>query len=123
MSGPRPVHLTRRGAIYAVRFRVPADLVTALGIVELRRSLFTADPALARRRCASTTAWFDSLMQEYRRMKRPTRKDFEEQANRYFNKMLRDLDLPRDFSIGYIDMEAQEQLEMEIIWRSSECTR
>ncbi|WP_369695357.1 DUF6538 domain-containing protein [Phenylobacterium aquaticum] len=40
-GGLRPRHLLRRGAVYAVRFRIPSDLADALGMVELQKSLHT----------------------------------------------------------------------------------
>lgn len=61
MARGRPAHLARRGAVYQVRFRLPTALAQRLGLAELRKSLHTSDPAEARRRCLSATAWFRDL--------------------------------------------------------------
>ena len=66
MSGPRSRHLYRRGAIYAVRFRIPADMVKRLGCIELARSIGTPDPTLARRRSVAAATWFRQIMEEFR---------------------------------------------------------
>lgn len=111
MSGRRPLHLTRRGAVYAVRFRIPSDLVVALGVAELRRSLFTSDSVVARRRCKEASSWFTGLMEVYRHVKSPNRQDFEDAARRYFDRLSRDLDRPRGFSSDRLDEEVAEQIE------------
>src|ERR1700761_3019898 len=74
----RPTHLTRRGAVYTVRFRLPADLASRLGCTELRKSLHTSDIAVARKRCLEATRWFRAEIERLRSMPAPTRADLEE---------------------------------------------
>lgn len=101
MAGPNPAHMARRGAVYFVRFRVPADLVVSLGIGEFRRSLHTADAVTARRRCIDAAAWFRTVMDELRAMPKPTRADLENAARRYLARLVAELDQPRDFDAIY----------------------
>jgi hypothetical protein len=44
-------HLVRRGGRYSIRRKIPADLKTAYGRVEIVRALGTSDPTEARRLC------------------------------------------------------------------------
>ncbi|MEP6785466.1 MAG: DUF6538 domain-containing protein [Sphingomonadales bacterium] len=98
MSGPRPVHLHRRGAVYAVRFRIPLDLCVSLGVVELRRSLQTADFDEARRRCLKATIWFRATMDKLRANLTASRADLEYAAQVFFAQLtdarLRPLHIP-----------------------------
>ena len=64
MSGPRAAGLVRRAAIYSVRLRVPAWAERATGVREIRRSLGTADPILARRLSMLAKLWLDEAMAE-----------------------------------------------------------
>lgn len=52
MSGARSRHLERRCGIYGVRVRVPDDIRTLIGLVEVRRSLRTSDLLRARAQSA-----------------------------------------------------------------------
>jgi integrase len=85
MSGPRPVHLSRRGAVYAVRFPIPLALQQRLGLREIRRSLFTKDIDVARRRCLDATLWFNKLMKRCEAMPEITKTELELAARDYFN--------------------------------------
>lgn len=98
MAGRRPAHLARRGAVYFVRFRIPADLNRKLGMAEFRRSLQTRNPETARIECLRVTAWFRSTMERLRQMPEATAADFEEAARVYFSRLAADLDRPRSFS-------------------------
>jgi len=100
MSGPRPAHLLRRGAVYWVRFRVPADLSRALECTEIRRSLGVKDLAAARRRCLAATLWFQSTLDTLRRMPSPTRADLEEAARTFFERLTEEVGLER---LGVLD--------------------
>jgi integrase len=53
-------------------------------------------------------------MEEYRSMKNPTRKDFEEATRRHFKTLLRDLDRPRDFDPDFLDLEVGAQEDMAL---------
>lgn len=114
MSGPRPAHLLRRGAVYSVRFRVPADLRGKIGMVEFTRSLHTSDPAEARKRCLGATAWFRSTIVRLRYMPSPSRADLEDAAVAYFAELAAELDQSRNFRM--------ERLDEEIGW-NLECSR
>lgn len=56
MSGIRSRHLERRCGIYGVRVRVPNDIRSLVGRVEVRRSLGTSDPLRARAQSALIAA-------------------------------------------------------------------
>lgn len=38
MSGPRPLHWTRRGPVYAIRLTLPIDLRLSTGASDIRRN-------------------------------------------------------------------------------------
>ena len=94
MSGPRPAYLFRRGAVYAVRFRIPSDLVPRLGLTEVRRSLFTADPKRARERCHQATVWFHNLISCCRMTTQFDPKDFEHRARIFFDGFKEEIEVP-----------------------------
>lgn len=73
MAGIRLAHLARRGAVYLVRFRLPHDLAARLGMLELHRSLHTADSRLAKARCLEARRWFQATVEELRSMSEPSR--------------------------------------------------
>ena len=112
MSGPRPTHLGRRGAIYVVRFRIPQSLVASIGMVELCRSLYTADATLARRRCSRATSWFGKTMDQFSRMPNPSRADLEQSANRFFQELRDENDVPRQFHPERLDEELDLNIEL-----------
>lgn len=85
MSGPRPVHLERRGAVYAVRFKIPARLRAQLDLSEIRRSLFTKDIDVARARCLDASLWFTELMRQCSLMPEYTKADIERRVRDYFS--------------------------------------
>lgn len=58
------LHLVKRGAAYWWRRRIPAALTRALGAAQLRRSLGTRDPVVARRRARRASAAFDDWWYE-----------------------------------------------------------
>lgn len=107
----RPIHLTRRGAVYAVRFRLPIDLASRLAMTELRKSLHTSDIALARKRCLQATVWFRAEVERLRRMATPTRTDLEEAARTYFAALARELDQPRPFDPDYLELDVAMNVE------------
>ncbi len=84
MAGSRPAHLARRGAVYQVRFRLPADLAISMGMAEFRRSLHTSNYQAARALCLRATVWFTSEVERLRAMPHPTRSDLEAAARAYF---------------------------------------
>ena len=85
MSGPRPLHLSRRGAVYVVRFQIPQGLQVRLGSREIRRSLFTKDIDVARERCLDATHWFRELMRQCTAMPDYTKADVERSVRDYFS--------------------------------------
>ncbi len=110
MSGPRPTHLARRGAVYVARFRIPLKLVDRLGMVELCRSLYTPDAQLARSRCLRATNWFRSTTNGLLQMSNPTRADLEKSARQFFEELKAENDVPRQFKPESLD----EELELNI---------
>lgn len=111
MAGVRPAHLQRRGAVYCVRFRIPTNLVPALGIVEICRSLHTRDPNLAKRRCLQATIWFRNAIEILNRMTAPTRHDLEQSARNFFDEMVRANDVPRHFNDHHFADEVAMNIE------------
>ena len=75
MTGRRSSHITRRGAVYWVRFRLPQDLAKRLECVELRKSLGTKDLATAKQRCLAASLWFRATLDALRAMPSPTAAD------------------------------------------------
>ncbi len=96
MSGPKPAHLERRGAVYAIRLRIPLALASQLGMVELRRSLYTKDAREARRRCLSATVWFRELMMQFANVG-GSREALEAAAGRYFDRLAKEHHGPHGF--------------------------
>lgn len=107
----RQSHLTRRGAVYTARFKLPKDLAARLGVAELRKSLHTADIAVARQRCLKATVWFRAEVERLRAMANPTRDDLEEAARRFFGELARQLDRPRSFDPDFLDLDIAENEE------------
>lgn len=95
MSGPRPTHLYRRGAVYCVRFRLPSDVSRSVRVQEVRKSLHTKDLAVARRRCLAAATWFQTLMERLRLMPSPTRSDLENAARLFFANLQMEVDARR----------------------------
>ena len=105
MSGPRPLHLSRRGAVYVVRFTLPRDLNARLSGMEIRKSLLTKDIDEARAKCLDAEIWFQHLLSRLRTMDNPSRKDVEFAANLFFNRLKEAVDVPRDFLSLNLDDE------------------
>jgi uncharacterized protein DUF6538 len=101
MSGPRPRHVTRRGALYAVRYRLPADLAIKLGRDDIQRSLGTADWRIAWRRSQRATAWFRATVEHLRAMPVPSRADLEKAAQAFFKQLVEDDETPRGIASDY----------------------
>jgi len=93
-------HIIRRGNVYAVRFRIPADLQSKLGFTEFQRSLHTSDPREARRRGQLAITWFWTTLERLRAMTNPTRLDLENSARRQFLAFTRQHERPRDFPLA-----------------------
>lgn len=114
MSGGKPVHMHRRVAVYAVRFRVPVDMIPRLGMTELRRSLMTKDAVEARRRCLKATIWFRTTMETLRAAVTTSRADLEHAAKLFFAELtearLRPLDIPRD-AVNELDRQTELSLD------------
>lgn len=100
--------MARRGAVYCVRFRIPADLTSKLGMVEFRRSLQTREPDEARRLCLRATSWFRTTVERLRTMSDPTRADLENAARTHFSTLAADLDRPRDFPSDPVEHQHAE---------------
>lgn len=105
MSGPRPAHLGRRGAVYIVRFRIPAALRDRVGMVELSRSLHTTDHRVARDRCLRATCWFRHTVGKLSRMSTPTRSDLERAAVAFFNDLAEKVEGREGFDLDNLAAE------------------
>ncbi|WP_373473408.1 DUF6538 domain-containing protein [Sphingorhabdus lacus] len=111
MSGPRPLHLSRRGAVYVVRFTLPRDISSDLTGMEIRKSLQTKDIDEARAKCLDAEIWFQNLISRLRTMSNPSRKDVEIAANLFFNRLKEAVDVPRDFLLENLDDEISFNIE------------
>lgn len=80
-----------------MRFRIPADLVLSLGVVEFQKSLHTKDLTIAKRRCLSATNWFRGTMERLRHTGSPSKADLEAAARTFFAELTQELDQPRNF--------------------------
>lgn len=128
--GSRPLHLSRRGAIYLVRFRIPILLTDKLEMVELRKSLHTASPQEARRRCLRATVWFRQTMEKLDQNPAANRALLEEAAIAFFAELAAEIDQPRDFhhddfeNIVAMNVEATrdriDELQTQLVTRKFE---
>ncbi len=105
MSGARPLHLSRRGAVYVVRFTLPRDMPSELSGMEIRKSLNTKSIDEARAKCLKAELWFQDLLSRLRMMNNPTRKHVELAASLFFNRLMGIVDSPRNFLPENIDDE------------------
>ena len=94
VTGGRLTHLSRRGAIYRVRFRLPADLAKQLNAVDISRSLSTPDHMLARQRARAASVWFGEIVERLRNMADITRADLDHAADAFFAKLLGEAKAP-----------------------------
>ncbi|MDR7232733.1 hypothetical protein J2X45_003842, partial [Caulobacter sp. BE264] len=85
----RVIGLKKRGGTFVVRFRIPAELRSRLGMTEFHRSLHTRDPQEAERLGLQAAAWFWRQMESIGRMETATRSDLEQAAKWYFEQLLR----------------------------------
>lgn len=111
MSGPRPLHLSRRGPVYVIRLTLPKDLRDATGVIDIRRSLKTKTIDVARRRCLDAERWFSDLVRQLRAMSNPTRDDIERAAARYFVVLRDQVDQPRQWAADNYDHELAFNIE------------
>ena len=111
MNGPRASHLLRRGAVYSVRLRIPADLKRKIGMAEFARSLHTTAPAEARTRCLSAIAWFRSTIAWLQLMPFSARSDLDQAASACFSKLALELDQKRSFDVDHLDEEISWSIE------------
>lgn len=110
-GGARPTNPVRRGAVYAVRFRLPADIAFKLGAAELQRSLETRDFAVTRRLGLRATTWFKTTMEMLKAMEQPTRAELENAARSFFENLKREVDRPRNFGGEPLRLSAASQVE------------
>jgi integrase len=110
--GRKPLHLSRRGAIYFVRFRIPTGLDLKLGLADLRRSLHTADPTIAKQRCLRATAWFRLIMADLAQHSSPDRAMLERAAVTFFDQLKAEIDQPRGFDDHHFDEDVAYNIEM-----------
>lgn len=111
MSGPRPLHLSRRGPVYVIRLTLPKDLRDVTGVVDIRRSLQTKAIDVVRRRCLHAESWFSGLVRQLRAMSNPTREDIEQAAAQFFARLQAKVDRPRSFMDDHFDTELAINIE------------
>ena len=91
--------------MYIVRFRIPASLRDRLGMVELSRSLHTADHRVARARCLRATCWFRDTVGKLARMTAPTRSDLERAAVAFFDDLAAQVERREAFDLNNLAAE------------------
>ena len=94
-----------------MRFRLPVDLASRTGTLELRRSLHTRDIDVARRRCLTASAWFQDLVDRLRGMENITRLSLEQVASEYFDRLLIEVEVPRRFEPEDFDNDLAFNIE------------
>ena len=80
MSGRRMQHLVERGKSFQVRLYVPVDLQPVLDRKELRWSVRTREPSVAKSRALNATLAFQRLCDKLRLMKKLSVDDAREIA-------------------------------------------
>lgn len=87
MSGRRVQHLVVRGKSYQVRLYVPVDLQRMLDRKELRWSVQTREPSVAKSRALNATLAFQHLCDKLRLMKKLSVDDAREIARAFYQKL------------------------------------
>ncbi len=87
MSGRRVQHLVERGRGFQVRLPVPIDLQERLGRKELRWSVQTRDPSIAKDRVLKATLAFRQLCDKLRCMKALTAVNARDIARAFYRKL------------------------------------
>ena len=96
-------NIVRRGATYYHRVRVPPDLTKVIGRRELKRSLMTNDPHIARQRGNIVSGVADKVFSAVRKKKMLTQAKIDALVRMYYEAVLLDdevrrvTDKPEDF--------------------------
>lgn len=96
-------NVVRRDATYYHRVRVPRDLVTVIGKREMKRSLGTNDPLVARRRGGKASQFADTIFENVRNNRMLTQDRIDALVRTYYEAILsedeirRVSDRPEDF--------------------------
>lgn len=109
MSGRRVQHLVERGRGYQVRLPVPVDIQTVLGRRELRWSVQTCEPAVAKDRVLIATLAFRRLCDKLRRMKHLTVEDAREIAQAFYESLVQSYRSPPAVADEAFDHDAGHQ--------------
>jgi len=123
MSRRQLTYLTRRGGVYWFRMAVPVDLVERVGRREIKASLRTSSPAVARLRCQCLGSRMLQLIARVRAMPELSQETIERLARRYFEQQLSSTEelatlIPSDPAIDPT-FEAQDSLDEAKRLRSS----
>lgn len=93
-------YLFRRGAIYYYRARIPVELVKFFGRTEIKKSLDTADPAEARRRCAYFSRRTKELFQMAEGLKHLNQYAGEQLLRNWYQDMCKMFDFDRKHKLA-----------------------
>jgi integrase len=115
MPKPALTYMTRRGSVYWLRMAVPLDLVERFGRREIKHSLRTRSPAVAKVRCQRLGSEFLQLIARMRGMPELTQKTIQDLARRYFEQELASTEelaylIPSDPAVDQA-FEAQDSLD------------
>lgn len=118
MSGRRVQHLVERGRGYQLRIPVPVDLQELLGRKELRWSVQTRDPSVAKDRVLEATLAFRRFCDKLRSMKSLSVADAREIARAFYQNLTDSYRSPApipDDAPPYVLDQQEEMAEEEIV--------
>ena len=109
MAGRRVQHLVERGRGYQVRLPVPVDVQPVLGRKELRWSVQTRVPSVAKERVLKATLAFRRLCDKLRHMKDITVEDAREIAQTFYQSLVESYRSPPAVDDEAVDHDAGYQ--------------
>lgn len=117
MSGRRVQHLVVRGKSFQVRLYVPVDLQPVLDRKELRWSVRTREPSVAKSRALNATLAFQRLCDKLRLMKKLSVDDAREIAQAFYQKLADSYETPEPVHPADRDQfeQSQEQAVDELV--------
>lgn len=117
MSGRRVQHLVVRGKSFQVRLYVPVDLQPVLDRKELRWSVRTREPSVAKNRALNATLAFQRLCDKLRLMKKLSVDDAREIAQAFYQKLADSYQTPEPVHPADQDRfdHTQEQIVEEMV--------
>jgi integrase len=115
MPKPALTYLTRRGSVFWFRMAVPKDLIGRVGCREIKGSLRTRSPTIARLRCQRLGSAILQLIARVRSMPEVSQETIKRLSRRYFEQLLSSTEelaylIPTDPAVDQA-YEAQDSLD------------